>query len=87
MTAGLTFNITRRLALNAVYSHLTNWKADYTTVPGDTYRYGDYVAANIIYSFNKIIAAGIEYDYGHRKSFSGNSRETSRVQAQLSISF
>lgn len=87
LTAGLTYNITRRLALNAVYSHLTNWKADYTTVPGDTYRYGDYVAANMIYTFNKIIAAGIEYDYGHRKSFSGNSRETSRVQAQLSISF
>lgn len=100
LTGGLTVNITPRLALNAMYSHVTNWLPDAAclstdvprgeygpTVSPDTYRYGDYVAANLMYTFNKVLAAGIEYDYGHMKMFSGDSRHTNRLQAQLSVTF
>lgn len=100
VTGGFTVNITPRLALNAMYSHVTNWLPgaarlstdvapgeEGPTVSPDTYRYGDYVAANLMYTFNKILAAGIEYDYGHMKMFSGDSRHTNRLQAQLSVTF
>ena len=53
----------------------------------DQYRYGDYVAANLIYSVNRFVSAGIEYDYGHRKDFDGGSLHTNRLQLQLAVTF
>ncbi|MDE6791941.1 MAG: hypothetical protein K2J48_02495, partial [Muribaculaceae bacterium] len=70
-----------------MYSHLTNWLPDNALISNDTYRYGDYVAANLIYTFNKFISAGIEYDYGHTKNFAGNPLHSNRIQAQLAVTF
>ncbi|MDE6298052.1 MAG: hypothetical protein K2M10_00200, partial [Muribaculaceae bacterium] len=50
LTGGLTYNFTPNLSSNLVYSHLTNWFADDAVGIGDKYRYGDYVAANLVYS-------------------------------------
>lgn len=87
LTAGMTVNLTSRLAFNGAYSHLTNWAPDGAAPGADQYRYGDYVAANLIYTVNKIVGVGIEYDYGHRKSFDGASLHANRLQAQLAVTF
>ena len=87
LTGGLSYAFTPKLSSNIMYSHLTNWMPDGAAVDGDTYRYGDYVAANIVYTFNKFISAGIEYDYGHSKSIAGEGLHSNRIQAQLAVTF
>lgn len=87
LTAGMTINLTSRLSFNAVYSHVTNWAPSGTAPGEEQYRYGDYAAANLIYAVNKIIGVGVEYDYGHRKSFDDASLHSNRLQAQLSVTF
>lgn len=87
LTAGLNYVFTPKLSGNIAYSHLTNWLPDKAAVSGDTYRYGDYVAANLIYTFNRFISAGVEYDYGHSKNFLGEGLHSNRIQAQLAVTF
>lgn len=87
VTGGLNFAITPKLTANLVYSHLTNWMPDGAQVDGSQYRYGDYAVANVIYAFNRFVSAGIEYDYGHRKSVDSSSLHTNRVQAQFAVTF
>ncbi|MDE7442301.1 MAG: hypothetical protein K2M69_09070 [Muribaculaceae bacterium] len=87
LTAGLNYALTPKLSSNLVYSHLTNWLPEDAAVSNDTYRYGDYVAANIIFAFNKFLSAGIEYDYGHAKDLAGLGVHTNRIQAQLAVTF
>lgn len=87
LTAGLNFAITPKLTANLVYSHLSNWLPENGVVDGDQYRYGDYAVANVIYAVNKFVSAGIEYDYGHRKSFGGEGLHTNRLQVQFAVTF
>lgn len=87
LTGGLSYKFTPKLTSNLVYSHLTNWFDKNATGIDSDYRYGDYVAANMVYAFNKFIAAGIEYDYGHRKSIDGIGLHTNRIQCQFSVTF
>ena len=87
VTGGLSCALSPKLSCNLVYSHLTNWLPDNADIDRSKYRYGDYVAANLIYNVNKFVAAGLEYDYGHRKSFDGASLHTNRLQMQLSVTF
>ncbi len=72
---------------NLTYSHLVNWLPDDAVVSDSQYRYGDYVAANVIYNINKFVSAGIEYDYGHRKDFNGNGLHANRLQCQFAVIF
>ena len=51
------------------------------------YRYGDYVAANILYDLNRFLTFGLEYDYGHAKDFGGNGLHTNRLQGLLQVTF
>lgn len=87
ITAGLSYNFNSKVSTNLVYSHLTNWLPDNATPEGNTYRYGDYVAANIMYNINRFVGAGIEYDYGRRKDFAGQQLHTNRIQLQMSVTF
>lgn len=87
VTAGLNYVLTPRLSANLVYSHLTNWMPGSALADGSQYRYGDYVAANLIYSINRFVSAGIEYDYGHRKSFDSASLHANRIQMQFAVTF
>lgn len=86
-TAGVNIYISPKLSSNIVYSHLTNWLPRNAQVEPDTYRYGDYFAANVIYTINKFVSTGIEYDYGHRQAVDGACLHASRIQAQLAITF
>ena len=87
ITAGLNYVFTPKLSGNLVYSHLSNWLPSDAAVQNSLYRYGDYIAANLIYSINKFVSAGIEYDYGHRKSFDAASLHTNRLQLQFGVTF
>lgn len=87
VTAGLSCTFTPNLSGNLVYSHLTNWLPDKAVVDGTQYRYGDYAVANLIYNVNQFVSAGLEYDYGKRKSFNGESLHANRLQLQLAVTF
>ncbi len=87
LTGGLSFNFSSKVSANVVYSHVTNWLGDNAVAQPDQYRYGDYVAANILYNVNRFVRAGIEYDYGHTKSFAGSPLHSNRIQAQLALTF
>lgn len=87
VTAGLNCAFTPKLSANLVYSHLSNWLPDGALKEDNQYRYGDYVAANLIYNINNFVSTGIEYDYGYRKSVTGGSLHTNRLQVQLGVTF
>lgn len=87
VTGGLSYAFSPKVSTNLTYSHLVNSLPDNSTVDRDKYRYGDYVAANVIYNINKFVSAGIEYDYGHRKSFDGEGLHANRIQCQLAVTF
>lgn len=87
LTGGLTYAFSSKVSTNLTYSHLTNWLPDDAVASGDQYRYGDYVAANVIWNINKFVSTGIEYDYGHRKSFDGQGLHANRLQCQMAITF
>lgn len=87
ITAGFNYSIAPGLSSNISYSHLVNYLPDKAEIELSQYRYGDYVAANIIYSLNRFVSAGFEYDYGHRKDFDGTSLHANRLQVQLAVTF
>ncbi|MDE5997647.1 MAG: hypothetical protein K2G77_05490 [Muribaculaceae bacterium] len=87
VTGGLNYAFSSKVSTNLTYSHLVNWLPEDAVVSDSQYRYGDYVAANVIYNINKFISAGIEYDYGHRKDFNGNGLHANRLQCQLAVTF
>ncbi|MDE6804307.1 MAG: hypothetical protein K2J29_06725 [Muribaculaceae bacterium] len=87
LTAGLGYIFSPKVAANLTYSHLSNWLPSGADVSADTYRYGDYAVANILYTFNKFIAAGIEYDYGYRRAIDNTGLHCNRLQAQMSVTF
>lgn len=90
ITGGLSYAFSPKVSTNLTYSHLVNSLhslPEKATVDSDKYRYGDYVAANVIYNINKFVSAGIEYDYGHRKSFDGEGLHANRLQCQLAVTF
>lgn len=87
LTGGLTFALSPKLSSNIVFSHAHNWLPDRADVPGNQYRYGDYFVANLIYSINKFVSAGIEYDYGYRKAVDRSSLHANRIQAQMAVTF
>lgn len=87
VTGGLNYSFSPKVSTNLTYSHLVNWLPEDALVSDSQYRYGDYVAANVIYNINKFVSAGIEYDYGHRKDFNGNGLHANRLQCQLAVTF
>lgn len=87
VTGGLTYKFSPKVSSNLVYSHLTNWYDDKATGISTDYRYGDYVAANVVYALNKFVSMGLEYDYGHRKSVDGTGLHTNRIQCQFGVTF
>lgn len=87
ITGGLLYDFNGKVSANLVYSHITNWLGHNAAPQPDQYRFGDYVAANVIYNINRFLSAGLEYDYGHAKSFAGNPLLSNRIQAQFALTF
>lgn len=87
VTGGISYAFSPKVSTNLTYSHLTNWMPEDAVVSEGQYRYGDYVAANVIWNINKFVSAGVEYDYGHRKSLNGDGLHANRIQCQLAVTF
>ncbi len=87
LTAGLNYSFSSRVSANLVYSHLANFMPGDATISDDVYRYGDYMAANVIWNINKFMSAGIEYDYGRRVDLDGHSLHANRLQCQMALTF
>lgn len=83
------YNFTRSLFCTAMYSHVRNYTSNYTggaILYDDNYRYGQYVAANLIWSPNKYIRTGIEYLWGRRVNFNDLKTHNNRIMAMFSVS-
>lgn len=87
LTAGLGIQFSKKWQANLSYSHLTNWYDKEARPAADTYRYGDYAAANILYDLNRFLTFGLEYDYGHAKDLNGRSFHCNRLQGLLQVTF
>lgn len=87
LTAGMSCHFSNKVSSNICYSHAANFTGTEGRPDNSLYRYGDYVAANVIYNINKFLSAGIEYDYGHCKSFGGESNHANRLQCQFAVTF
>jgi hypothetical protein len=54
---------------------------------GSTYRYGQYVAANVFYEPVNNCMVGFEYLYGNRHNVDGTSGNAHRVNAMIQYHF
>lgn len=84
-TAGVQYNFTPDLFATASYSRAQLY--DTGGMPSDTYRYGQYIAANIFYNVWGDLRVGAEYLHGTRKDISGLSGHANRIEAMLQYSF
>lgn len=53
----------------------------------DTYKYGQYLAVNLIYDITSRLQAGVEYEAGVRKNVDGAHANANRAQAVFTVSF
>lgn len=55
--------------------------------PADTYKYGQYLAANLIYDITERLQIGLEYEAGRRMNVDGAHANANRLQAVFTASF
>lgn len=84
-TAGLQYNFTPKLFATASYSRAQLY--DTARMSADTYRYAQYIAANVFYNLWGDLRIGAEYLHGTRKNISGISGKANRFEAMLQYSF
>lgn len=84
-TAGLQYNFTPKLFATASYSRAQLY--DTAGMSADTYRYAQYIAANVFYNLWGDLRVGAEYLHGTRKNVSGISGKANRFEAMLQYSF
>lgn len=84
-TAGLQYNFSSKLFATASYSRAQLY--DTAGMGADTYRYAQYIAANVFYNLWGDLRVGVEYLHGTRKNISGVSGKANRLEAMLQYSF
>lgn len=91
---GVTYNINSRWQVNAMASEARIWKvgpyaAESAEQPGNMndYRYGFYAAGNVFYNISSYFQVGLEYLYGHRKTWNAGGASDSRIQTQFMFTF
>ncbi|MBD5356390.1 MAG: hypothetical protein HDR88_05215 [Bacteroides sp.] len=88
-TLGATFgvkyfwmnNLTSTVALGTLRTYAKDGTND------DTYKYGQYLAANLIYNITPRMQIGMEYEAGKRMNFNGTHGNANRLQAVFVASF
>lgn len=92
LTLGATYNISSKWQINAMASEARIWKvAPYAEaaaqMPGNynDYKYGFYAAGNVFYNISSYFQVGMEYLYGHRKTWGSGSASDSRIQMQFMV--
>lgn len=81
---GLSYAFSQKVSANLMYSHLRIYPK---SVEGDTYRYGQYVAANLFCNIIGNLQWGLEYIYGRRVNIDASQGHDSRIQTMLAFSF
>lgn len=84
-TAGLQYTFSDNFFVSASYSRAQLYNTAGMT--SDTYRYGQYIAANAFYNVWGDLRIGLEYLHGTRKDISGLSGKSNRIDAALQYSF
>lgn len=87
---GISFNPTKKLQFNAMFSQSRIWDVkNYATAPdsGCNYRYALYAAANCFYNITPYLQWGIEYLWGHKETWNIGGAHDSRIQTQIAFNF
>lgn len=84
-TAGMQYNFTSSLFATGSYSRAQLY--DCGNLGGDTYRYGQYIAANVFYNPWEDFRVGVEYLHGTRLNYDKQSGHANRISAMLQYSF
>lgn len=85
LTAGLQYDFTKNFFVSASYSRAQLYNT--SGMAADTYRYGQYIAANAFYNVISDLRVGLEYIHGTRKDLSGLSGKANRLEAMVQYSF
>ena len=85
LVGGIQYNIHKNLFLSASYSQCRLYETE--GIAGSTYRYGQYVAANVFYEPVTNCMVGFEYLYGNRHNVDGTSGNAHRVNAMIQYHF
>lgn len=87
---GVTFNATKKLQFNAMFSESRIWGVrDYATAPDAdcNYKYALYGAVNCFYNITSYLQWGVEYVWGRKVTWDKGGANDSRIQTQISFSF
>lgn len=87
---GVSFNPTKKLQFNAMFSESRIWGVkDYATAPdsGCNYKYALYGAVNCFYNITPYLQWGIEYLWGHKQTWNMGGAHDNRIQTQIAFSF
>lgn len=84
LTGGMQYQ-SGKMLFSASYSRAQ--LCDTAGMEPDTYRYGQYIAANAFYNIMPELRLGLEYIHGTRKDISGVSGHANRIEAALQYDF
>jgi hypothetical protein len=82
--AGVQYCFSDKVFATATYSHLRIYPRN---AEPDTYRYGQYLSANIFWDITSMFQCGMEYIYGRRVNMDGIQAHNNRLQTMLQVSF
>lgn len=85
LTAGLAWQVSPKVMVSADYSNARLYDCD--RLGGDTYRYTQYISANLYYNITDDFKVGAEYLFGTRKDYNGLHNKANRFEAMLQYSF
>lgn len=84
-TAGLQYHFTPDFFVSASYSRAQLYNT--SGMSSDTYRYGQYIAANMFYNIIPDLRVGVEYLHGNRNDINRETGHANRLEAMLQYSF
>ena len=85
LVGGIQYNFNPNFFVSASYSQCRLY--DQSNMPKDTYKYGQYVAANAFYVPFSNCMVGLEYLYGNRHNIDGTSGDAHRINAMIQYHF
>lgn len=84
-TVGLKFFWLPELTSTLAFATLRTYAKEGTS--GPIYKYGQYLAANLIYNITSRIQIGLEYEAGKRMNYDRTDGNDNRLQAVFTASF
>ena len=82
--AGFDYQFARRIVLGFTYSHARIWES---SLYYPDYKYGQYIAANLMWPIRKYFTCGIEWLWGRKMDYAGKSSHINRIQGAVKFSF